>query len=73
MCAKPKVVDAGDAVRAELREHEQALLEKEEAEREVAGQAKLHVRLLVTLLSLLLSRDPSRKEASPCRNDTSFQ
>ncbi|CAM9779590.1 unnamed protein product [Pylaiella littoralis] len=37
-----EVVDAGDAVRAELREHEQALLEKEEAEREVAGQAKLH-------------------------------
>ena len=38
------MIDAGDAVRAELREHEQALLEDEEAEREAADQAKLQVR-----------------------------
>lgn len=50
MCEKYKVVDAGDAVRAELREHEQALLEEEEAEMEAADQAKLHVRLLASLL-----------------------
>eukprot|EP00752_Nemacystus_decipiens_P003180 g2943.t1 len=36
-----EVVDAGDAVRAELREHEQALLEDEEAKKELADQAKL--------------------------------
>ncbi|CBJ30452.1 conserved unknown protein [Ectocarpus siliculosus] len=36
-----EVVDAGDAVRAELREHEQALLEERAANKEVADQAKL--------------------------------
>ncbi|CAM9384117.1 unnamed protein product [Scytosiphon promiscuus] len=36
-----EVVDAGDAVRAELRDHEQALLEEQAAEREAADQAEL--------------------------------
>lgn len=40
---RTQVVDAGDAVRAELREHEQALLEERAANKEVTDQAKLQV------------------------------
>lgn len=41
------MIDAGDAVRAELREHEKILLEEEGVEREAADQAKLQVRFLL--------------------------
>lgn len=46
------MVDAGDAVRAELREHEQALLEEQAAERDAADQAKLQVMIVVSLVVL---------------------
>lgn len=40
-----QVIDAGDAVRAQLREHEQALLEEEATSAERANHKELQVRV----------------------------
>lgn len=44
-----KVVDAGNAVRAELREHEQALLEEEAIKTEEDTRLQLQAHLVRTL------------------------
>lgn len=56
-------MDAGDAVRAELREHEQMLLEEEEAKREETDKTKLQV-MKRSSLSLSLS-SVVKEEFSP--------
>lgn len=65
-----QVIDAGDAVRAELREHEQALLEEEEVEREAADQAKLQVRVRVLVrfpqIHLSSAQYIVRVRSTPC-------
>ena len=55
-----QVTDAGDAVRAELREHEQALLEEEAVRAERANHAELQVGS-TPALSRLASQQANRQ------------
>lgn len=58
-----QVVDAGDAVRADLRRHEQALLGEEAAKMEQAHRVELQVGGRVDSLSFSLAK---KKKSASC-------